>query len=207
MGDCKDLKEEESLLQLTGIKMGVLVDCMRKCHCELADVGIEYSWGCCHLPLWEKNERQFQVLESRCSNKNVNLPVLKKILLVHADISCITASKGDNKQLQKCITQWAYGHNSQDQMILNALLCNWLWSRLHYFHCCAEARWQTSYIRFIYFIILFLFYLCCHCLMLLLMKKLFCLWWRSAIFEYVPQYMWVACKRRKKYPLTTLTWF
>ena len=35
MAACTDFEEEETLLQSLGRKMGVLVDCMPKCHCEL----------------------------------------------------------------------------------------------------------------------------------------------------------------------------
>ena len=45
-GNCLDFEEEETLLQSMGKEMGVLVDRMPKCHCELAGEGIEYSWGC-----------------------------------------------------------------------------------------------------------------------------------------------------------------
>ena len=46
MAACTDFEEEETLLQSMGRKMGVLVDRMPKCHCELAGEGIKYSWGC-----------------------------------------------------------------------------------------------------------------------------------------------------------------
>jgi hypothetical protein len=46
MGNCKDFEEEDSLLQLMGRKMGVLVNCTPQCHCELTGKGIEYFWGC-----------------------------------------------------------------------------------------------------------------------------------------------------------------
>jgi len=46
MGNCEDFEEEESLLQANGHELGVLVDRMPKCYCELAGEGIEYTWGC-----------------------------------------------------------------------------------------------------------------------------------------------------------------
>jgi hypothetical protein len=46
MGNCEDFEEDESLLQANGHEMGVLVDRMPKCHCELAGEGIEYTWDC-----------------------------------------------------------------------------------------------------------------------------------------------------------------
>jgi hypothetical protein len=46
LSSCMDFKEEESLLQSMGRKMGGLVDRTPKCHCELASKGIEYAWGC-----------------------------------------------------------------------------------------------------------------------------------------------------------------
>jgi hypothetical protein len=63
IGNRKDFSEEESLLQLMGRKMGVLVDFTPKCHCELAGEGFEFSWGCAKdfyycLPLREKNRKK-----------------------------------------------------------------------------------------------------------------------------------------------------
>ena len=46
MANCVDFEVEESLLQSMGTKMGVIIDRMPKCHCELAGEGMEYSWGC-----------------------------------------------------------------------------------------------------------------------------------------------------------------
>jgi hypothetical protein len=46
MASCTDFEEEETLLQATASKMGVLVDRSPKCHCEIAGEGIEYSWAC-----------------------------------------------------------------------------------------------------------------------------------------------------------------
>jgi hypothetical protein len=46
MGNCEDFDEEESFLQANGHELGVLVDRMPKCHCELAGEGIEYTRGC-----------------------------------------------------------------------------------------------------------------------------------------------------------------
>ncbi len=43
LGNCTDFKEEETMLQSMGTKMGILVDCTPKCHPELAGEGIEYS--------------------------------------------------------------------------------------------------------------------------------------------------------------------
>ncbi len=78
LGSCRDFQEKESLLQTMGRKMGVLVDCTPKCHCELAGEGIEYSWGCAknyyrRLPLMEKKSKETfkqSVRKSLC-NKNV----------------------------------------------------------------------------------------------------------------------------------------
>jgi hypothetical protein len=42
LGNCTDFEEEETMLQLMGTKMGVLVDRTPKCHPELAGKGIEY---------------------------------------------------------------------------------------------------------------------------------------------------------------------
>ena len=46
MGNGIDFEEEETLLQSIGREMGVFVDWIPKCHCELAGEGIKYSWGC-----------------------------------------------------------------------------------------------------------------------------------------------------------------
>jgi hypothetical protein len=46
MASCFDFEKEETLLQSMGREMGVLVDRTPKCNCELAEEGIEYSWGC-----------------------------------------------------------------------------------------------------------------------------------------------------------------
>ncbi len=45
MANCLDFEKEESLLQVNGHEMEVLVDRTPKCHCELASEGIEYTWG------------------------------------------------------------------------------------------------------------------------------------------------------------------
>jgi hypothetical protein len=77
MGNCKDFEEEESLLQLKGRKMGVIVDQTSKCHCKLAGEGIEYSWGCAknfyhHLPLrGKKSKESFKVAVRKCLSKDV----------------------------------------------------------------------------------------------------------------------------------------
>ena len=46
MDSCLDFKQEETLLQSMGWSMGALVDKMPKCHCEVVEEGIKYSWGC-----------------------------------------------------------------------------------------------------------------------------------------------------------------
>ena len=46
LGSCTDFAHEESLLQTIGKRMGVMVECMPKCHCELVGGGIEYAWAC-----------------------------------------------------------------------------------------------------------------------------------------------------------------
>ncbi len=46
MSYCKDFEDEESLLQVNGREMGVLVDKTPKYHCKLAGEDIAYTWGC-----------------------------------------------------------------------------------------------------------------------------------------------------------------
>jgi hypothetical protein len=46
MTSCTDFKEEETMLQSIGAKMGILVNRSPKCHCEIAGEGLEYSWAC-----------------------------------------------------------------------------------------------------------------------------------------------------------------
>ncbi len=46
LGRRRDFKEKESLLPAQGRCLGITVDLMPKCHCELAGEGIEYSRGC-----------------------------------------------------------------------------------------------------------------------------------------------------------------
>jgi hypothetical protein len=43
LGNCTDFEEVESMLQSIGSALGVTIDWMPKCHCELAGEGIEYS--------------------------------------------------------------------------------------------------------------------------------------------------------------------
>jgi hypothetical protein len=45
MSSCKDFVEEETMLQSIARDLGVHVDRMPKCHCELAGEGIEYAWA------------------------------------------------------------------------------------------------------------------------------------------------------------------
>ncbi len=45
LGSCEDFINKESMLQYYGWQMGILVERMPKCHCELAGEGIEYSWA------------------------------------------------------------------------------------------------------------------------------------------------------------------
>jgi hypothetical protein len=60
-----------------GRKMGFLVDCTPKCHCELAGKGMKYSWGCaknfyCRLPLQKKKTKEnFKVAVRKCLSKDV----------------------------------------------------------------------------------------------------------------------------------------
>ena len=51
--------------------MGILVDCMPKCHCELAGEGIEYAWGCA------KNHYQRQPLKDKRGKDNFRATVRK----------------------------------------------------------------------------------------------------------------------------------
>ena len=73
---CKDFKNEESLLQSMGRTMGRLVDWTPKCHCELADEGIKYSWGCTknlyhQQPLREKRWKEaFKMTVRNCLLRN-----------------------------------------------------------------------------------------------------------------------------------------
>jgi len=73
MANCRDYEEEELLLQSMGQLMGVVVDCMPKCHCELAGKGIEYSknayW---QLPLSEKRGKQASINSvKKCLTTNI----------------------------------------------------------------------------------------------------------------------------------------
>ena len=77
LGNCKDFEEEESLLQVMGRKMGVAIDRMPKCHCELAGEGIEYSWGWAknlyhQKPLSEKKRKEkFRDTVRQCLSRDV----------------------------------------------------------------------------------------------------------------------------------------
>ena len=71
MSNCQDFKEEESLLQSMGRSMGILVDRMPKCHCELAGEGIEYSWGC------SKNSYHRTLLSQKRGKENFRAVVRK----------------------------------------------------------------------------------------------------------------------------------
>jgi len=59
------------------MKMGVSVDCMPKCHCELAGEGIEYSWGCTknyyrNIDLVQKKGKEnFQAAVMTCLSREV----------------------------------------------------------------------------------------------------------------------------------------
>ena len=46
MESCTNCKEEETLLQHMGTKMGIVIDRTPKCHAKIAGEGIQYSWGC-----------------------------------------------------------------------------------------------------------------------------------------------------------------
>ena len=78
---CRDFQEEESLLQFMGRKVGVLVDRMPKCHCELAGEGIEYSWGCAknyyrNLPIKEKKSKElFKESVRKCLDNSTVLNI------------------------------------------------------------------------------------------------------------------------------------
>jgi hypothetical protein len=58
MSNYKDFIEKESSLQSNGWKMGIIIDWMLKCHCELAGEGVEYSWACAKNEYWKKLIRQ-----------------------------------------------------------------------------------------------------------------------------------------------------
>jgi len=45
LGKCTDFQNKLSALQVLGNDLGVAVDFMPKYHAELANEGIEYSWG------------------------------------------------------------------------------------------------------------------------------------------------------------------
>jgi hypothetical protein len=77
MGNWEDLEEDESLLQANGHEMGVLVDRMPKCHCELAGKGIEYTWGCSKkyyraFKLQDKTGKEnFRRVVATCLERNI----------------------------------------------------------------------------------------------------------------------------------------
>ena len=45
MAVCTDFEEEEMILQTMAQAMGVTVNRTPKCHCELAELGMEYTWA------------------------------------------------------------------------------------------------------------------------------------------------------------------
>lgn len=72
---------EMTLLHFYGSKMGVMIDCTRKCHPELAGEGIEYLQAMAKLynryqPLsCKKSKEKFEGLVNEClSKKNITLP-------------------------------------------------------------------------------------------------------------------------------------
>ena len=77
LAGCTDFKEEESLLQSMGRKMGVFIDQTPKCHCVLAGEGIEYSWDCAKNFYWRISIRQrrkkeaFRDMVRRCLSEEV----------------------------------------------------------------------------------------------------------------------------------------
>ena len=63
LSNCRNFKEDESLLQAMGRAMDDTVDRTPKCHCELAGEGIEYSWSCAknlyrRKPIAEKRKKE-----------------------------------------------------------------------------------------------------------------------------------------------------
>jgi len=46
MSNLKDFEVQETMLQIKAAEMGILLDRTPKCHCKLAEEGIEYAWGC-----------------------------------------------------------------------------------------------------------------------------------------------------------------
>jgi len=64
MSNLKAFKSQETMLQLKATEMGILIDWMPKCHCELAGEGIEYGWGC------TKNHYRRQPLKDKRGKDN-----------------------------------------------------------------------------------------------------------------------------------------
>jgi hypothetical protein len=78
MSNCRDFIEEESLLQSNGWKMGIIIDRMPKCHCELAREGVEYSWACAKnefrrkpIRLKKKSKDLFKATVRECLSREV----------------------------------------------------------------------------------------------------------------------------------------
>jgi hypothetical protein len=60
---CYDFEYEQTLLQHIGSLLGVFIDRTPKCHCEMANKGIEYSWGLgnnayCRFPMADKKSKE-----------------------------------------------------------------------------------------------------------------------------------------------------
>jgi uncharacterized protein (DUF2249 family) len=64
MSNCQDFEEEESLLKTMGGEMGIIVDHMPKCHCEVAREEVEYTWG------FAKNHYRTMRLQSKKGKEN-----------------------------------------------------------------------------------------------------------------------------------------
>jgi hypothetical protein len=76
MSNCRDFIEE-SLLQSNGRKIGITIDQMPKCHCELAGDGVGYSWVCAkkefrRKPIrLKKSKELFKATVRECLSRDV----------------------------------------------------------------------------------------------------------------------------------------
>jgi hypothetical protein len=64
------------LLQSNGWKMGITIDWMPKCHCELGGESVEYSWAC------TKNE--FRRIPIRLKKAKISLSNSKRMPLMRS---------------------------------------------------------------------------------------------------------------------------
>jgi len=77
VSNCQDFEEEELLLQTMGWEIGIIVNHMLKCHCELAREGIGYTWGFAKNRNWtmrlmsENGKENFKEAVKKCISRDL----------------------------------------------------------------------------------------------------------------------------------------